>query len=1056
MPSLVISAVSRDAKALGSGALISMGSEERQRQGTMIGLPLVTDADNAFEGNPKFWRSLDELSPEFRAGVAREFPDQAGLLDDPVSRRRFLTLMGASLALTGVSGCGRQVPDKIIPRVRQPEDTIPGKAKYYATAMPHPGGAVGLLVESHEGRPTKIVGNPLHPASLGAAGIFEQASILGLYDPDRAKVIKHNGNVIGWDDALLGIEKDLTGVIAKKGEGFALLTGQINSPTLAAQIQELLKVLPEAKWYTHEPGVSSTHQEASKRIFGQPYDFIYDIEKADIIVALDSDFLASGPNHLRYARQFARRRKPEGRMNRLYAIESMPTPTGFAADWRLAMRVSEISVFVRLLAARLGVLPNVEMQSDERVDAIAADLTKHEGRSLLIAGPYLSNDIHEITHAINNKLNNVGKMVLAVSPVDARADLALRDLGEAIDRNQVDTLVILSVNAAYDAPGHLHFPSKLATVKTRICLSSHEDETSTLCQWQLAETHYLEGWSDARAADGTASIIQPLISPLYDGKSSHYVVQALIGMAAKGITSTSDREIVRGYWRHWHGENGSSKSFEEFWRLSVHDGVVEGSRAMPQAVKTANGLTPRAMTMRSDEIELILRPDATIGDGRFANNAWLQELPKPLTKLVWENAIIMSPAMAKEIGITPHEGPHGGSHGELITELVELHYRHPSSVIKRERDGFVSELSSSTLEGFKGPVYVLPGHPDRAVTLTFGYGRTRAGRGGNDIGTNAYVLQSNEARWGGPGLTIKRTGIPYTLACTQSQHDMMHRDLVRMSTVAQFVKDPKCAPKQDHAAAHGRNPPVEGFHTHELYTNPQTQAPYQWGMTVDLGACHGCNACVIACQAENNIPVVGKEMVTRGREMHWLRIDRYFVGNENNPQAMHMPVMCQHCENAPCEVVCPVEATSHSPDGLNEMTYNRCVGTRYCANNCPYKVRRFNFLAYTDYATESLKLQRNPDVSVRVRGVMEKCTYCVQRIREAEITAKVQHRAIADGDIVTACQAACPTEAIVFGNIADPNSRVSKLKALPRNYGILTELNTKPRTTYLAAVRNPT
>ncbi len=1016
-----------------------MENEERQRLKSMIGLPLVTD--DAVGGKPIFWRSLDELTPEFRAGVAREFPDQAGLLDDPVSRRRFLTLMGASLALAGVSGCGRKVPDKIIPRVRQPEDTIPGKAKYYATAMPHPGGAVGLLVESHEGRPTKIEGNPLHPASLGAAGIFEQASILGLYDPDRAKVIKHNGNVIGWDDALLGIEKDLAGVIAKKGEGFALLTGHINSPTLAAQIQELLKLLPEAKWYTHEPGVSTAQQEASKRVFGRAYDFVYEIEKADVIVAVDSDFLATGPNHLRYARQFAKRRKPEGRMNRLYAIESMPTPTGFAADQRYATTSQQIEGFLRPLAVLDPAESRHHLYGRDRDfydfhDAVNKDFNRIVGNSVIVAGPLLSPAAHEYVHVINQRTDLIGATIYAIAPVDARSDAGLPELCQAIDRREVDILVILSANPAYAAPPELQMTTRLALVRNRVCLSAHDDETSSLCQWQVPEAHYLESWSDARAADGTACIIQPLIAPLYDGRTAHEVVGALTRMASTGdAASSGGREIVREYWRKWHGENNVAKSFEEFWRQAVHDGVVEGTAAKPQAVKIRDTWTAPKVPAPADMMALSLRPDPTVGDGRFANNAWLQELPKPLTKLVWDNAAIISPATATELGITPHEGPHGGSHGELVTELIELTYRG-------------KQLTA--------PAYVLPGHPDRAVTLHLGYGRTKAGHVGNGIGVSAYAFQNIEAPWGGPGVTLKRTGIPYTLACTQSQHDMMHRDLVRSATVAEFAKNPTCAPKQHHPAGHGHNPPVEGFHAHELYTNPQSKGPYQWGMAVDLGACHGCNACVIACQAENNIPVVGKEMVTRGREMHWLRIDRYFVGEIDRPQAVHMPVMCQHCENAPCEVVCPVEATSHSPDGLNEMTYNRCVGTRYCANNCPYKVRRFNFLEYTDYATESLKLQRNPDVSVRVRGVMEKCTYCVQRIREAEITAKVQHRAIADGDIVTACQAACPMEAIVFGNIADPNSRVSKMKALQRNFGILTELNTKPRTTYLAAVRNPT
>jgi molybdopterin-containing oxidoreductase family iron-sulfur binding subunit len=1012
----------------------------------MIELPLVQEKKEWM--TPEFWRSMDELSPEYRAEIEREFPEQAGLLDDPVSRRQFLTLMGASLALVGISGCGRQLPDKIVPRVRQPEGTIPGKASYFATAMPHPGGAVGLLVESHEGRPTKIEGNPLHPASLGAAGVFEQASILDLYDPDRAKVIKYNGQVIGWDDALLEIEKELSDVITKNGEGFALLTGHINSPTLAAQIRELLKELPGAKWYTHDPGVSNASYEASKRVFGQPFDFVYDIERADVILSLDCDFLASGPNHMRYARQFAKRRKPERPMNRLYAIEAMPTPTGFAADHRLALPPTRIE---ELLQSVMNGQPSVDFVQDAH-----NDVTANPGKSLVIAGPYLAQGAHELALAINVKARNVGATIHAINPVDAQSDLGLKDFCQAMDRREVNTLVILSANPAYTSSPTLQFAERLFSVRTRICLSSHEDETASLCNWQLPEAHYLESWSDARAADGTASIIQPLIAPLYAGRTAHQLIAALVNIVAhRGQSTTTGREIVRDYWRRWHGENGVAEPFEKFWRSAVHDGIFLGTAATPQAAKVVDGWSPPPATKREDSIELILRPDPTVFDGRFANNAWLQELPKPLTKLCWENAAIISPAMAKELGIEMREGPHGGSHGELITECIQFNYEYAERPIPTGSQSATIMVHQMSL--FQPvPVYVLPGHPDHSVTLHFGYGRQKAGRVGNGIGINAYFIQSPEAMWGGPGPTIKRTGIPYTLACTQSQHSMESRDLARMVTAAEFAKDPTCAPKHQHAGHHGHNPPVEGFPAEELYTNPQTKGPYQWGMAVDLGACNGCNACVMACQAENNIPVVGKEQVIRGREMHWLRIDRYFVGDLAKPKAAFMPVMCQHCENAPCEVVCPVEATTHSPDGLNEMTYNRCVGTRYCSNNCPYKVRRFNFLEYTDYATESLKLQRNPDVSVRVRGVMEKCTYCVQRIRAAEITVKIQHRSIADGDIVTACQAACPSEAIVFGNVADPKSRVSKLKDLPRNYGILTELNTKPRTTYLAAVKNMT
>ena len=606
-------------------------------------------------------------------------------------------------------------------------------------------------------------------------------------------------------------------------------------------------------------------------------------------------------------------------------------------------------------------------------------------------------------------------------------------MAAAIDANQVQTLLVLSCNPVYSAPAGLNFASKFQKVPLRIKLGLYEDETAALCHWTIPEAHFLESWSDARQGDGTATIIQPLIAPLYEGKTAHEVIAAFGNQPAQ-----TDREIVEAYWRNWNKDHPSQAPFDEFFRKSVHDGSVENSKSEPKrlAVRKEALATNQQQSNepKPGEIELLLRPDPNLFDGRFANNGWLQELPKPLTKIVWDNAAIMSPNTAKSLGIEPmRPGPHGGEHGEAVTDLVELKFGKRSVTV---------------------PAFILPGVADGSVLLHFGFGRTRAGRVGTGVGVNANLLREDESFEFGGGLQVRRTGQKYTLGCTQMHHLMENRDLVRAVTVAQFKADPSCAPhhhgqpKKDT----GHNPSVEGVPA-ELYTNPQTSGQ-QWGMVINLGVCNGCNACVAACQAENNIPVVGKEMVNRGREMHWLRIDRYFGGDESNPEIYHQPVPCMHCENAPCEVVCPVEATTHSPDGLNEMTYNRCVGTRYCANNCPYKVRRFNFLQYTTYA-ESMKLLANPQVSVRSRGVMEKCTYCVQRIRNAEITAKNQHREIADGDVVTACQAACPTEAITFGNINDPKSKVHQLKALPRNYGLLSDLNTKPRTTYLAAIRNP-
>jgi molybdopterin-containing oxidoreductase family iron-sulfur binding subunit len=1011
----------------------------------MIPLPLTTD-----EPPPRFWRTPEERDndPAFLALVEREFPEQAGLLSDPVSRRQFLALMGASLALAGAGGCGRTAPETIVPPVRPAVGTIPGIPNYFATAMPMPGGATGLLVKSVEGRPVKVEGNPQHPASLGATDAFAQASILGLYDPDRAQSLTHLGRIVGWNDALAALEKMMAPLAARNGAGFALLTGSINSPTLAAQLMELAtSVLPQMKWYHHEPTLSPSSGQATRLAFGEPLKFLYRVGEADVIVAIDCDLLGSVPNHLRYAREFAARRTAETpddarRMSRLYAVETTPSPTGFAADHRLPLRPVEIEAFTSALADRLGVAPwsgTVAPSAARLVDAVAMDLQGHAGRSLVVAGPYQSARVHGLVHAINDRLGNFGKTVVAISSMD-QADDDLPDLCRDIEAGRVQTLLILSSNPVYTAPADWDFAAALQKVPLRIRLGLYDDETAALCHWTIPEAHFLESWSDAAAPDGTATIIQPLIAPLYDGKSAHEVVAAFRNMAQRAAKSElpnwregRGREIVRDHWRRWHAEHKVAQPFEAFWRQSLHDGVVPGSAAEPRSPTLRNDWTERlpAPATASGPFDILIRPDPCVFDGRFANNGWLQELPKPLTKLTWDNAAIVSPKTAADLGIEPYPGPHGGGHGELITKTVML------------------TVGGRSVEA---PVFVLPGHADDAVTVHLGFGRSAAGRVGNTVGFNAFSLRSSDRPWTA-GARMERCGRAFTLACTQYHHLMLGRDIVRATTVAGFLHDPSVTPKHGHGAA-GHNPAVEGLPA-ELFTNQQTGGPYQWAMSINLGACTGCGSCVVACQAENNIPVVGKDQVTRGREMHWLRIDRYFEGDPANPTAYHQPLPCMHCENAPCEVVCPVAATTHSPDGLNEMTYNRCVGTRYCANNCPYKVRRFNFLEYTSYADKSLALGRNPDVSVRVRGVMEKCTYCVQRIRGAEIDARAQGRTIRDGEVVTACQAACPTEAIVFGNIRDPGSRVSKLKALPRDYGLLTELNTKPRTTYLAAVRNP-
>jgi MoCo/4Fe-4S cofactor protein with predicted Tat translocation signal len=1017
----------------------------------MIRLPMIDD--RPLQTGRDYWRGLEEhaATPAFREMMEREFPAQAATWNDPVSRRQFLTLMGASLALGGVAGCTMREPAvKIVPYVRKPEPITPGKALYFATAMPFAGGAFGVLVESHEGRPTKIEGNPDHPASLGATSAIVQASILGLYDPDRSKALTYLGRIRGWGDTVADLQKVMTEKIwPKKGKGFRILSESIVSPTLAAQLDELLKRFPDAKWHQYEPAMSGASHEGTKIAFGEPLDVRYNLGDALRVLTLDTDLLGSGPGHLRYAHDFMQRRRKRSHetMNRLYAVESYPTGTGLIADHRLAMRPVAIEQFIWALAAKLRLVETSNALLDGYqpwLNAFAEDLRISEGQSVVAAGEHLSPSAHAVIAAINDGLKNSGKTVVYTQPVALYSENPVRSLRELMDdmsAGRVEVLLILGGNPVFTAPADFDFAKKLEQVPLRVHHGLYQDETARLCQWHIPETHYLESWSDCRAFDGTASIIQPLIAPLYAGKTAHEVIAAFGEQP-----SVPSHEIVKGYWRRQHGE-----SFEQFWRKALHDGIIPDSSFRARSVtlkddwKSKLDLIPGA---NRGPLEINFRPDPTIHDGRFANNGWLQELPKPITKLTWDNAAIVSPATAAKFGVRNSLGMHGGSHGETLADTVDL------------------AIGDRTLAGV--PVLILPGHADDCVTLHYGYGRTAAGRVGTNTGWIAYSLRTSTTIAATTTVTLTSTGKKAILACTQSHHaikseEAARRGLVRAATLDEYLK-PNF--KFEHAEHDGPLPTVIGFpqQAPKVGSLPNEMFPahpydgYKWGMVVDLGACVGCAACVAACQAENNIPVVGKDQVTRGREMHWLRIDQYHQGDPNDSssiQAVFEPVACMHCENAPCEVVCPVEATVHSGDGLNEMVYNRCVGTRYCSNNCPYKVRRFNFLLYADFATESLKAQRNPEVTTRSRGVMEKCTFCVQRIRNAEITAKNLGRSIRDGEVVTACQAACPTEAITFGDMNDAASRVTKLKQDSLQFGLLTELNTRPRLTYQGVVRNP-
>ena len=967
-----------------------------------------------------YWKSLEELveSPGFLEFLHREFPEQASELTDPAGRREFLRVMGASLALAGLTACTKQPAEKIVPYVKSPESVVPGRPLFFATAVTDGGYAKGVLVESHMGRPTKIEGNPDHPQSLGATDAQGQAAILGLYDPDRSKTLVSYGEVRSWATFLETIKIALEAERATRGVGLRILTENVTSPSLAEQIRDLIAQYPEARWHQYEPAGRDNARAGAILAFGEAVETRHDFDKADVILSLDADFLGAGPDNVRAIRGFASRRKlNDGRteMNRLYVVESSISVTGANADHRLALRPSQVEGFARAVAAGLG-MP-VEGGTSEHGDFVAAivkDLKRRGGRCLVLAGDSQPPAVHALAHALNRQLGAVGTTVVYAAPAAAESVdhlASLKTLLSDMQAARVKLLLIVGGNPVYTAPADVDIAAALEKVPLRVRLGLYDDETSERCHWHIPEAHPLEAWSDARAVDGTVTIQQPLIAPLYGGRSAHEVISAFAGRADR-----SGHDIVKDHWRPHLGGG----DFEQAWKRALHDGVVAGSAVPEKSVALRMGEWAHAPSVPAGlaGLEIAFHPDPSVGDGRFANNGWLQELPKPLTKLTWDNAALLSPATARRLGIAPNRQTSKGT----VSDVVTLRYQGRTVT---------------------APAWIVPGHPDDAVTVHLGYGRTRVGRVGNGVGFNAYALRTSDAPWFGAGLEVAKTGESRILACTQDHWSMEGRNLMRAAALDEYERDPHVVREMSEEPAKDQS----------LYPGFKYEG-HAWGLSIDLNSCVGCNACVTACQSENNIPVVGRDQVGRGREMHWIRIDRYYEGDPGAPETYHQPVVCMHCENAPCEVVCPVAATVHSEEGLNDMVYNRCVGTRYCSNNCPYKVRRFNFFLYQDWDTPSLKLMRNPDVTVRSRGVMEKCTYCIQRINKVRIDARNEGRTIQDGEIKTACQQACPAEAIVFGDVNDPASRVAKLKASPRNYGLLAELNTRPRTSYLAAIRN--
>jgi molybdopterin-containing oxidoreductase family iron-sulfur binding subunit len=1007
------------------------------------------------------WRSLAELAdaPEFRAFLEAEFPAKA----DPrgISRRRWMQLMGASIALASLSGC-RIKQEEILPFAQRPANRVPGEPQYYATAMELSGSATGLLVTSRDGRPVKIEGNPQHSQSQGATDSLAQAAVLGLYDPDRSRMIrqmtKQGAVVQPWEKFAEVVEADLDKLRTNKGAGLRVLAETTSSPTLATLRARLLQSYPEAQWHEYEPLSRDNERAGAKQAFGKPYRTLYDFEQADVIVCLDADLLSDHPAALQHARAFAKRREPtDGRMNRLYAVESGYSMTGSMADHRLRLRSGQIAAFTATLEQQIagtdvsktpglaqslatGGVPAERLQ--RALQAIAKDLTAHRGRAIVAAGPAQPPEVHAAVHRINAALENAGKTVryMADPEPDRPSHVeAIRALTADMRSGKVDTLVILGGNPVYNAPADLEFGKALQKVSTRIHLSPYFDETSRECTWHVPQAHFLEAWGDARSYDGTYSIVQPLIEPLWGGKSAIELVALVVGEKASAY------DLVRQTFKETIGNQG----FEEKWRRTLHDGLLADSRWREESPKLAagSGEAPKSREAESgdssphpgplpegegdrEDLEIVFGCNPLLYDGRFANNGWLQETPAPMTRLAWDNAAIFSPATAKTLGVENQT-------------LVRLKYA-----------GREIEI----------PAYVLPGQADGSVTVPVGYGRLAAGSVGGSVeanvpsvGVDTYRLRQSKAMGFDRGLSVQPTGKPYTLASTQDHHaiDTIGQkgraerlgQLVREATLAEYKADPQFA---QHTVHH---PPLAS-----LFDEPKYEG-HRWGMSIDLNKCLGCSACMVACQAENNVPIVGKSRLLEGREMHWIRVDRYFRGSPDDPAVSHQVVTCQHCENAPCEQVCPVMATVHSAEGLNEMVYNRCVGTRYCSNNCPYKVRRFNFFNYhkdlgkPDNAV--LKMVYNPEVTVRSRGVMEKCTYCVQRIQAARVAAKNEGREIRDGQIQTACQQACPTQAITFGDLNDPASQVLQDHTANRAYDLLGELNTKPRTAYLARIRNP-
>jgi molybdopterin-containing oxidoreductase family iron-sulfur binding subunit len=1000
----------------------------------------------------RYWRSLEEVSgtPEFRAWLEREFPEGASELpSDGFSRRNFLRIMGASLALAGIglSGC-RRPEAHLVPYTKTPEWLVPGRHLRYATFMPRRRGGMPLHVTTYNGRPTKAEGNPLHPCSGGATDAFAQASVLEMYDPERSRRFLKGGVGAPEADFFAELEKLRVAWASDKGRSLAFLVDGAESPTRERLRRLILAQFPEAAWCVEEP-LSPGHDALAWEVaYGPGLAPVPQFGKAEVVLSLECDFLGNeDEGGLAAVREFTAARKvekPGDKMNRLYAVESRFTLTGAMADHRLRMPSSQVGSVASAVARELSALssggapPADSGATPAWIREVARDLWEHRGRSLVVAGLLQPPAVHVLAAMVNEALGNTGA-TLKLARRERAPSLRLAELAARVREGKVASLVILGGNPAYNAPADLGWEKLQSSVKTVVRWGLHEDETSARSAWHVPAAHYLESWGDGLARDGSYLCAQPMLLPLHGGLS-----EADLLSRVAGLPRPEGPEAVRETFREKAGKGLDAFAFEQAWQRFVHDGFLEGSAAAFVAGRAdlrrcADFVAANPPPRAAEGVEVVFAPDASADDGRYLNNAWLQETPDPVTKLTWENAALVSPATARLLGV--------GSRvvkGALECDVVRI------------------TVGGRSVEA---PVMVAPGHANRAITLPLGYGRWKVGKVGAGSGFNAWPLRAGTAGFA-LGARLERAGRVARLAVTQEHGAMEGRALVREAPLKVFEEDPAFVDKM---SMESHMPPPRS-----AYVHPKMDAPHQWAMSIDLNRCTGCNACLVACQGENNIPVVGKDQVAKGREMHWIRLDRYYAGSEDDPSMLAQPVACMQCENAPCETVCPVNATVHNEEGLNVMAYNRCIGTRYCSNNCPYKVRRFNFFDYNQRqldklylgplgpkgVAETVKMQKNPNVTVRMRGVMEKCTFCVQRLEAAKIDRKAKAGASPDvlvpaDSVKTACQQACPAQAIVFGNMADPKSEVARVKQLPHDYGMLEYLNVRPRVTYLAKLRNP-